>query len=349
MIRKTEEDYHRLAESRGFKWVGGVLPKNVCYKTWWECGKGHRWLSKYNDIDNTYGCPYCAGNAKKTERDYHILAKSRGFKWVGGVLPKNTSYKTLWKCDKNHEWVSSYAGLCGCPVCNRRTADDYNKLAKSRGFKWIGKELPKNIQTKTCWECHRGHRWKAQYNSIYNGTGCPFCGNRVPKTEKDYHSLAKTRGFVWVGVGLPKNTMVKTKWRCKKRHEWRATYNNISKGTRCPCCGDRVNGVPVSKPQRRLSTLLYGSLNYPESRYRIDVAIIRSSQKIAVEYDCYYWHKEKKEHDTKRDKYLIKKGWKVLHIKSSKLVPTRKQLTNAIGYLLKTDNSVHNVYLEDWK
>ena len=293
--RKTEKDYHDLAESRGFKWVGEVFPKNVITPTWWECEKGDRWEARYNSIQQGKGCPICAGSVRKTEKDYHELAKSRGFKWVGGYLPKNT----------------------GDP---------------------------------TWWECEKGDRWEAVYDNIQQGSGCPICYGHVKKLEKDYHELAKNRGFKWAGEVLPKNTKVPTSWKCKKcEHTWEAAYSNIQQGNSCPTCRDMINGVPVSKPQRKLNSILHGSLNYPEGKYRIDVAIMRNSQKIAVEYDCQYWHKGREGHDVKRDNYLISCGWKVLHIKSGELVPKRKQLSIVIDYLLDTNTVIYNLYLEDWK
>jgi len=33
----------------------------------------------------------------------------------------------------------------------RKTPDDYHKLAQERGLRWLGTEVP-NIQTKTAWE-----------------------------------------------------------------------------------------------------------------------------------------------------------------------------------------------------
>lgn len=76
---------------------------------------------------------------------------------------------------------------------------------------------------------------------------------------------------------------------------------------------------------------------------------MRNSQKIAVEYDCQYWHEGNEKHDAKRDMFLISCGWKVLHIKSDRSLPTRKRLSIVIDYLLETNNVVYNLYLEDWK
>lgn len=58
--RKRPRDYHRLAQERGFLWIGPRVA-NTQVKTVWECPDGHRWEAKYNDIHNGCGCPICFG------------------------------------------------------------------------------------------------------------------------------------------------------------------------------------------------------------------------------------------------------------------------------------------------
>jgi very-short-patch-repair endonuclease len=50
-------------------------------------------------------------------------------------------------------------------------------------------------------------------------------------------------------------------------------------------------------------------LNLLIGTYRIDIAVVR--KKIAIEIDGEYWHKIK---NTKRDRFLRSRGWKVIHI-----------------------------------
>jgi hypothetical protein len=351
--RKTEIDYHTLAKCRGFRWVG-PFPKSTQVPTWWECEKGDRWLARYHDIQQGSGCPICYGNVKKTKEDYHKLAKDRGFKWSSDTLPKDTGCLTWWECEKcGYRWKAQYHSIQqgrGCPVCSglvKKTEKDYYELAKSRGFKWVDGVFPKNVRIPTWWECEKcDYRWKTHYNSIQQGRGCPGCANLAIKTEKDYHKLAESRGFKWLG-SLPKNTKDPTWWECEKGDKWLAKYHDIQQGSGCPYCINIINGQRVSKPQIKLNNLLCGDLNYPESRHRIDVAIMRNSQKIAVEYDCQYWHGGREKQDAERDKFLISCGWKVLHVKSNSLLPNRKQLKQAINQLLK-DRNIVNLYLEDW-
>lgn len=420
-IKKTEEDYYVLAESRGFEWLGEVLPKNVNTRTLWGCGEKHRWKATYDNIHMKKGCPYCAGNAKLKIGDYYKLAKRRGFKWLDIELPKDNKTKTLWECKEGHTWCAEYNSInggSGCPYCSgkakkirkdyydlakkhslnwidtvlpknvntktrwkckkcgyilevsynciqqskhssckvcagnmKKTEEDYHFLAEFYDFEWAGDKLPKNIKTKTKWRCKKaGHFFKTRYNDIQQeSSGCPYCSGMIKKTFEHYGDVGKSRGITWVGGILPKNTGDLTWWECEKGHRWRATYSSIQQGSGCPICKNIINGVMASKPQIKLNSLLYGSLNYQEGKRRIDVAIIRKSQKIAVEYDCQYWHKGKEKQEDRRDKFLILFGWKMLHVKSRRLLPTRKQLKAAINYLLETNNKIYNLYLKDWK
>ena len=62
------------------------------------------------------------------------------------------------------------------------------------------------------------------------------------------------------------------------------------------------SNLPIAKEQHKIGTK------------RVDFAY--PEQKLAVECDGYKWHKQDKEQiekDIERDKYLAKKGWRVLH------------------------------------
>jgi len=133
-VRVTENDYHKLAQARGFTWVGVSLPRITKIATQWRCAKEHQWVAKYGDIKRGNGCPHCAGVISKTADDYHKLAKARGFTWVGESLPKNTTIPTRWKCAHEHEWAARYNNIqqdSGCPHC----------LAEHRRQKRFGKQV----------------------------------------------------------------------------------------------------------------------------------------------------------------------------------------------------------------
>lgn len=198
---------------------------------------------------------------------------------------------------------------------------------------------------KTAWECESHHRWSASYHEIRGGNGCPYCYGNAPLTMENYYALAGSRGFRWVGP-MPPNNHAPTLWECEQGHQWEATYHNIkSRGSGCPHCRELVSGSLVSEPQREIGRLLDGVLNYPVNRRRIDVAL--PALMIAIEYDSFYYHGGRQERDARRNQELIAAGWRVLCVKSNKLLPARKQLDRAINALL-CGSSYEEIVLPDW-
>lgn len=352
--RKTAEDYHALAEERSFKWLG-PFPKTTKYKSLWECPDGHQWETTYAVIRQGHGCPHCnrgsGGLVPKTPEDYHALAESRGFKWLGPEAP-NIATKTKWECGFGHQWEAIYGNInqgTGCPECarkaRRKTEEDYHAVAKSRGFEWLG-PLQKSIHSKTWWKCSEGHKWEAAYSTVYHqGNGCLHCSGLMRKTPKDYHALATKRGFRWLGSEVY-SIKTKTEWECEKGHVWEAIYNHIQQGNGCPHCLDLVNGQRVSRRQRQLCAMVLGAvLNHPVGRKRVDVALL--DEKIAIEYDCWFWHGHKQEEDVLRDEELLTAGWKILHIRSNEKLPIQNQLDAALMQLRNGDVFVE-IVLDDW-
>ncbi|HLN29246.1 MAG TPA: zinc-ribbon domain-containing protein [Gemmataceae bacterium] len=117
-LRKTIEEFSRVAEERGFLWHGPLVP-NSKTKTEWECPKGHRWFAPFNAVQQGNGCWECSGLMPKTPDDYRLLATERGFVWDELVVA-NTSEKSRWRCPAGHLFLSSYNTIKaehGCPYC----------------------------------------------------------------------------------------------------------------------------------------------------------------------------------------------------------------------------------------
>lgn len=347
----TPEHYRALAQACGYEWLDTEV-KNNATKTRWRCPKGHIWHAPYTSLQQGVRCVYCAGSAAKTPQDYENLAHLRGFEWYSCEVPANVMAKTSWRCSEGHEWEARYNDIRrgdGCPCCSKNkrvTLRDYCRAGDSIGIEWTGKELPATAQTKTEWRCSKGHTWFARYSTINTGVGCPHCAGVAPKLEADYHALAAARDLKWIGVEVPRNTKTKTLWLCKNGHTFSTHYNSISvMESGCPACHDIINGFFVSKPQLKLHDMLGGRLNYRVGRYGIDVALEVGDVKIAVEYDCHYWHNLK--YDAKRDSQLIQQGWRILRIKSSELLPTLDQLNTALSLLLSGETYAE-IVLPDW-
>jgi hypothetical protein len=223
-------------------------------------------MASYNSVSSGNGCPECSRRVPKSSLDFHSLAGMRGFTWIG-PMEVNTSTKTLWRCQNGHEWQATYSSILGgsgCPSCSgkkRKTADDFRRLAKEKGIRWIGPEVPNN-KCETEWECPEGHRCYASYNTIQSSinTGCLECSGLSLKTPADYRSLAAERGFEWLGPEVS-SSQLGTYWKCGKGHIWEAAYSTIKRGHGCGSCLDWVNGAAVSKPQRSLWEMIGGELN----------------------------------------------------------------------------------------
>jgi very-short-patch-repair endonuclease len=117
-LRKTVEEFVRLAGERGFLWHGPLVA-NSKTKTEWECTEGHRWPAPFNAVQQGSGCLECTGRLPKVPDDYRRLATERGFVW-DEIVVANTSEKAKWKCARDHWFSSAYSTVQaghGCPYC----------------------------------------------------------------------------------------------------------------------------------------------------------------------------------------------------------------------------------------
>ncbi len=109
-----------------------------------------------------------------------------------------------------------------------------------------------------------------------------------------------------------------------------------------------VNGKFVSKPQRKLAEMVGGKLNEEKvGRFTPDVVKRVEDIQIAIEYDSWFIHGADPERDKKRDEFFREAGWRVLRVRSNKMLPTKSQLDDAIQRLIDGELWV-DILLEDW-
>lgn len=115
----------------------------------------------------------------------------------------------------------------------------------------------------------------------------------------------------------------------------------------------RNHGAPTSKPEQELCEMLhrlYGKDNckegYPLNRINMDCLLTYDGCKIDVEYDGWYWHKNRVDYDNKRNNFVIEQGYKVLRVRSYDKLPTEQQLKEAIDYLVKGNHSITFIDLD---
>lgn len=291
MRRKTEQDYHDLAKSRGFEWLGS-FPCLTGEKTKWKCSQDHMWETKYNKIQQGRGCPHCYGNIPKTDKEYQLLAQKRNLEYLG-PNPGSVCKNTHWRClDCNYVWFARHINV--------------------------------------------------------SRQNCPRCSGKLRITKQDYYDLAERSNILWIGI-FPKTTHYKTTWKCKAcDNEWNTTYKAIKRGSGCPACVYMINGCQASKIQLKIAKMLslddYVNFQFDDTRRRIDIAI--PTKKIAIEYDSWYWHATKIEQDKERANDLIDLGWHVLSIKSREQIPDKTSLVSCLEQLKETDYV--ELVLSDW-
>lgn len=84
---------------------------------------GFAWNKRLNDIvNNDGGCPSCAGLLRLTNEVVDQRLKDRKITRIGDVI--NASTKIKWRCNNNHEWMSTCDSVLNlgsnCPLCNRK-------------------------------------------------------------------------------------------------------------------------------------------------------------------------------------------------------------------------------------
>lgn len=111
--------------------------------------------------------------------------------------------------------------------------------------------------------------------------------------------------------------------------------------------------VPTSKPEQIIINLLkeiYGEENchpgFPVGRLSLDCLLIINGNNIDLEYDGWYWHKNRQEEDKRRNYTLLNLGYKVLRIKSKCEIPTKEQIIEAIDTLINEDKHYTEIILD---
>lgn len=308
-------------------------------------------------------CVACANIAKCKPESERAPVKNKTCPDCGAAI--NASSKRCVPCGYaalRKPKVDAFCPDCGigvtrgavrCPSCARR------RQVRSRAPQRYCIDCHAEVGGKTirCKACH----WQYKRAHPVPKSTCVDCGATIQgkstrcmpcwrvasrESEAVYHATAEAAGIKWLGPPVA-GVMEKTWWECPNGHKWQAKQLNIRHGTRCPECQDYLNGARLSGAQRMIHELVGGILNYRESRYSIDVALLLPLHKIAIEYDCYYWHGNRQAADRKKTDFLIGRGWKVLRIKTTEMLPSAQDVQDAI-YALINGAQYQEVVLPDW-
>jgi hypothetical protein len=233
----TIEDCQKLAEDRGGRCLSETyIPgKDIT----WQCEKRHVWDAGYGNIQQGGWCPRCSGRYGPPMSTIRSRARRLG----GRCLSKNwegSDVSLEWECEKGHRWKARWGNVrlgTWCPVCagnTKGTIEECRALASLRGGRCLS-DTYTNVKTKLEWECENGHRWRAIYSSVKNGTWCPVCRGTHKKTLLDCQNVAAEYGGRCLSTEYT-NLRTKMLWECSLGHRWESTLGNIQKGRWCTDC-----------------------------------------------------------------------------------------------------------------
>lgn len=225
--------------------------------------------------------------------------------------------------DLIHEWDE---------VLNVKTSDDSGR-SELNPF-----TVSPNSHQKVWWRCSSGidHIWKSSIKSRTN-YGCPYCkGQKVSLST----SLAKTFPRIAQEWSLNRNGDLspetvfgksgrKIWWECpiSEDHTYVARISDRTiHGSGCPHC--------VLIPRSAIEIHIAYELSFifgadpddhrvaTENGKSLDIDILLREQKIAIEYDGAYWHRDKLKPDKKKSDLLRDLGWNVIRVREFPLEKT---------------------------
>ena len=165
---------------------------------------------------------------------------------------------------------------------------------------------------------------------------------------------------------ITSNSNKKVWWKCSKGHEWLAKISNRNYGNGCPICSSEKH---TSFPEFALLYYLKKSdldavHSYRENGYELDIYI--PSRKTAIEYDGYFWHKNKAAEDLVKNQkcesdgiklYRIREGLPSLNSSSNDFVIQKNQkdlpekiqeiIYQIIGTPIIVDLEKDSIYIEE--
>lgn len=186
------------------------------------------------------------------------------------------------------------------------------------------RHIPHQSNKKVWWKCSKGHEWLAAVNNRNSGRNCPYCsGKKVLKGYNDLKTvnpvLAEEWNYEKNGDLIPENFTVnsnkKVWWKCKKGHEWQTSIAHRNNGSNCPfCLSERHTSFPEYAFLYYLQKHGLETIHlYKERGYELDIYI--PSKKVAIEYDGYYWHRNKTKEDLAKNYKCREEGIKLYRIR----------------------------------
>ncbi len=282
------------------------------HNVWWKCLVcGNEWQAAVSRRNEGSGCPYCTGQI--------------AISGITDLLTTNPQLAKEWDYEKN-KGLKNGLGL------DISTPDRVKELSSQAVW----------------WKCEKGHSWKAKISDRSKG-GCPYCsGSRVWEGFNDLATVNPELAKEWdyeKNKELKPNMVTlysgtKVWWKCMYGHSWQSTVANRSYGNGCPVCSHSGSSLPEQTIAYYLKQVCVVQQRQKINGKEVDIYL--PQYKIGIEYDGWYYHKDKAERDDCKTRKLISEGICVVHIAEN----MRK--TQYCGEIQVTNtNSIRIVYKVD--
>ena len=270
---------------------------------WFKCSKGHVWKTLIGARRKSgSSCRKCVSESSKVEniikeKKFHLLIKKDRLSNLSPVLSR------YWH-----------------PTLNEGLMPIHVSAFSSK---------------KVWWLCKKGHSYqqniasKKQLFEKNNKIVCSICTGKILTYEKSLEYKDERVAKEWDRV---KNKIKASEvfyqsakqnywWKCKYGHQWRTSiYHRTVSKSDCPSCK-----ISSSLPEIRIYSELMTLFKNVRHRYYYDknfeIDIFLPDQKIAIEYDGWYFHKGRYEKDIVKNNKIKNFGLKLIRIREEGLAP----------------------------
>jgi very-short-patch-repair endonuclease len=197
------------------------------------------------------------------------------------------------------------------------------------------------------WLCPKNHSYDSIIaNRAVNKSGCPYCAGQkasednnllflFPEIAKEWHP---TKNNELTPKQVTHGSKKKVWWLCPKGHSYKTTMNHRTSTQKsgCPYCSNQS-----SEPEIRILSELKWFFDEVNSRYKVDgveVDIFLPNFNLAIEYDGSYWHRDKKDIDLEKNKFLLSQDINLIRVREHPLKSLSENDIVVSNYsLAKTD------------
>jgi len=320
--------------------------------------KGHEWLAPISARVVGKGCPYCSGNKVNGTNCLAAVYPKFAKEWHPtknhDLTPETVFFKSTkkiwWKCDNgpDHEWLKSPRNRAkektNCLFCDGQKLSVTNSLKKTypeiaaqwhteKNGQLTSADVTYKYRKSVWWKCDNGpdHEWESSVNSRVLHPSCPFCAGNRPSINNNLKSKFPEIANEWdYDKNYPKKPEDYTHgsgeivhWKCSfdPSHLWPARINSRTTSSQmsgCRWCTARQRSDPELRILAELK-LLFPDILYRERIEGCEVDLYIPSLSLGIEYDGWYYHKNKKNQDIAKNHFFHQRNIRLIRVRRSPL------------------------------